>query len=501
MMLLFTGKAIANAEQRWSDQNRQPTYVLMQRAAEALVNHLSSIAGTSRSVLVLAGRGNNGGDGLLVAARLKQAGWSVRLWCVGAPRAGSDAENAWAEAQAAGLQPEPELPEPVPDEWYLDALLGTGFQGEPRGPAAEAIAWLQQRSPDRILAVDCASGLDATTGAAASAVKAGHTLTFIGCKAGLVTGRGPALSGDVILENLAVPLDPAEAIGSAAEIRQLQWPDRHAAVHKGDMGHVLVIGGSHGMAGAGMLASEAALICGAGLVTACIDETGATPLLCRTPEVMLADDELPDALSHRHCLVVGPGLGRDRSAGQRWQQVCDRFFNGAQPWLVDADALWHLALRPVRRDHWILTPHPGEAARLLGCSIEEVEVDRLASARALQHRFGGVVVLKGAGTVVASADQTVVIPYSLGAMATAGMGDVLSGVIGALMAQGVPLAEAAVSGTFAVVASADRLAQTRPVTRASAVLSQLPDTLQQLGFMAERRGLPGGHMATPELEE
>lgn len=489
-MMLYSGASVGAAERQWAESEQQPTYVLMQRAAQAAVRHIAARFDAAIPVTVLAGTGNNGGDGFLVALQLWQLGWSVDLWLAGEPRAGSDAEKAWAEVQAGGVPLISDLPQNGNSRQYVDALLGTGFQGTPRGEIARAIAWLQHHAAERIVSLDCPSGLDATTGAANQAVMAGSTITFIAAKFGLFTGQGPSLTGNVELATLDVSVPAAEALAEAAEPIHLQWPYRPPGTHKGEQGHTLVMGGAPGMVGAGIMAAESALISGSGLVTAAIDDSGFGSLMVRAPEIMTTTEMVPATLSARHILAIGPGFGRDGMSAQRWRELCGQHFAGDQPWLVDADALWHLAQTPGKRDHWVLTPHPGEAARLLGCSVKEVEVDRLASAYRLQRRYGGVVVLKGAGTLVVSEQRSWVIPLAVGAMATGGMGDVLSGVIAALMAQRLSPEAAAVTGTYLLVAAASSLAHGQSVVRATDVLKVLPQKMCALGFLSQEQRLP-----------
>lgn len=488
----YTGKAVGAAEKAWAERNQQPTYHLMQRAVEAALGLIVQRVERTRPVVILCGRGNNGGDGRLLAARLAALGWSVQVWSAGAPRAGSDAEQAHTEMTAAGV--------PVTDDLaalaggqviYVDAILGTGFTGEPHGQERAAIEFLQQQPRSTIIAVDCPSGLDASTGAAECAVAAGHTLTFIAGKVGLVTGHGPGLTGVLHYADLGVAVPEADAVAQSLDRHTLQWPQRLADAHKGSCGHVRIIGGSTGMVGAGIMAAESALVCGSGMVTAHIDASGFTPLLTRSPEVMTSEDAVPEPLGPRDVLAVGPGLGRDAVASERWEQLLHKYHRAGNSWVVDADALWHLAKTPQQHDRWVLTPHPGEAARLLGCTVADVQSDRLRAAREVQRRFGGVVILKGAGNLVATSGRVAILAESQGAMATGGLGDVLTGVIAALLAQGLTPAQAAGSGLTAVVTAAGILARHQPVVRATNVLAQLPATLHDLGFAADSQTWPG----------
>lgn len=492
-MHLYSGASVGAAEQQWAQDSDQPTWILMQRAATAAQQVLAQHFPTELPVAVLCGGGNNGGDGLLMAANLHRAGRPVTVWLKGEPRAGSDAELAHAEAREAGVSITRDLDRLPANVLYVDALLGTGFKGEPRGTIADAIRWLRQQPTDRILAIDCPSGLNASTGAVGDpecVVRAGHTATFIGAKLGLFTGQGPGLTGEVSLHDLDVSMAGETALARLLNAADLHWPRRSATTHKGAQGHVLVIGSGAGLWGAGMLAAEGALVTGAGLVTAHLNPACHSALLARAPEIMVRGDPVPHALQPRQTVVVGPGLGRDQAATVRWQTVCRLLTDAATPprgIVVDADALWHLAARPFQRPEWVLTPHPGEAARLLDCTVADIEADRVQAARDIQQRYDGVVVLKGAGTVIAHADRCTVLPFASGAMATGGLGDVLSGVIGALLAQGLTVAEAAESGAWLVTRAALQQARRQPVVRATQVLDNLAETAWHLGFRAESR--------------
>ncbi|TGG93898.1 NAD(P)H-hydrate dehydratase [Natronospirillum operosum] len=492
-MHLYSGASVGAAEQQWAQASDQPTWILMQRAATAAQQVLAQHFPAELPVAVLCGSGNNGGDGLLLAANLHRARRPVTVWLKGEPRTGSDAELAHAEAKKAGVVITNDLTALPSPAVCVDALLGTGFQGEPRGAIADAIRWLRRQPVPRILAVDCPSGLNASTGAVGDpecVVRAGHTVTFIGAKLGLFTGQGPGLTGAVSLHSLQVSMDGQPMLAHLLNAEDLHWPRRSATTHKGAQGHVLVIGSGAGLWGAGMLAAEGALVTGAGLVTAHLNPACHSALLARAPEIMVRGDPVPHALQPRQTVVVGPGLGRDQAATMRWQTVCRLLTDAALPpqgMVVDADALWHLAARPFQRPEWVLTPHPGEAARLLDCKVADIEADRLQAAQNIQQRYDGVVVLKGAGTVIAHAGHCSVLPFASGAMATGGLGDVLSGVIGALLAQGLSASAAAESGAWLVTRAALQRAHRQPVVRATQVLDNLAETAWHLGFRAESR--------------
>ncbi len=420
-----------------------PAQELMQRAGAAAFRLVRERWPDARRIVVLAGAGNNGGDGYVVGAQALAAGLEVRLLRLGDHAQLSEASRAAAEDFAArgGVgQPFDRLPGDV--DLIVDGLLGTGLTREVRGDWADAIAAVNAgRAP--VLALDMPSGLHADTGRAlGSAVRATATLCFIGLKQGLFTGQGPACAGTVYFDGLGVP--PSVYASEILSARRVDWhkehallPPRAADVHKGSAGHVLVVGGAPGTSGAPRLTGEAALRAGAGLVTIATHPEHAAMLNLTRPELMVqavADaDTLVRAAERTDIIAIGPGLGR-----ADWgRALFDAALTLERPLVVDADGLTLLAREPRRRQQWILTPHPGEAARLLGTSVAAIEQDRFAAAAALQHRYGGAVVLKGAGTLVHGSGQRPPAVCSDGnpAMASAGMGDALTGIIAALWAQ------------------------------------------------------------------
>ena len=448
------------------DERGVPGFVLMQRAAAATFRQLVRCWPGRRSVVVFCGAGNNGGDGYLVAAAAQRHGFRVRCIAVADPaKLSGDAAQAAAQAvqdgvtielwsQLASLDQSSLYPD---DGVVVDALLGTGAGGAPRAPFDAAIASINN-SGTPVLSVDVPSGLYATTGAApGEAVQADVTVSFIGLKLGLFTGRGPDLARQVLFDDLgvtdALAAAPVDAIAQRSDwsaLRQ-QLPRRRAAAHKGEFGRLLILAGERGFGGAGLLAAEAASRSGAGLVTLATRPEHISAALARCPSVMVRavthGSELAPLLAQADAVLCGPGIGQ----GPWGQQLLQQALAFTGPLVLDADALNILATRvPVQNERHVLTPHPGEAARLLGVTAAEVEADRLAAVVALQQRFGGVVLLKGAGTLVAGdEDVPTVIAGSNPGMATGGMGDVLSGILAALLAQGLT-AQLAVSMAAAV---------------------------------------------------
>ncbi len=434
-----------------------PGYTLMSRAGEAAFALLRQRWPHVHQVAVVCGGGNNGGDGYVIARLLRQAGLKVRLLTLADPSTlRGDAQTAWQEAHAAEVPTAPFNIESLKGaELLVDAILGTGLEREVKGIWRTAIEAMNTHPTD-ILAIDIPSGLHADTGTILGvAIQAAATISFIGLKQGLFTGQGPACCGEIHFADLGVPADIYPALHPAcwryAGQDLPQWlAPRPRSAHKAQFGHVLLIGGDLGMAGAVRMAAEAAARAGAGLVSVATRAVHAGLQAAVRPELMVHGIENCaelDALLNRATVVaIGPGLGRGDWGRALLQTVlsCDK------PLVLDADALNLLAIEPTFHSNWVLTPHPGEAARLLKMTPTEVEADRFAAVEDLALRFGGIAVLKGAGSLIASKSDGLVALCAVGnpGMATGGMGDVLTGIIASLLAQGLPPFIAAKAGVY-----------------------------------------------------
>nr|WP_297457996.1 NAD(P)H-hydrate dehydratase [uncultured Halomonas sp.] len=442
-------------------------FELMQRAATAAYDALRQRWPLVRRLSVLCGAGNNAGDGYVIAALAARDGFEVQLIALRDPaELKSDAACAFDMARMAGLKTQPWQDDMVlTGEIIVDALLGTGLGGEVREPYRAAIDTINAcRRP--VLAVDVPSGLSADTGAVLGvAVEASVTVTFIADKFGLHTGAAADHVGALAFEPLGVDSSRHDDLAPVAErldasIVARALPPRRRGSHKGDFGHVLVIGGAPGFGGAALLASQAAARLGAGKVSLATAPEHVGASLMRTPEVMARGVRgVPDVaplLSGADVIVIGPGLGQD-AWGQGLLQAA---LEAGKPLVIDADGLNLLVTHwpEARRDDWLLTPHPGEAATLLGSSGREVQADRLMAIRELQRRRGGVTLLKGAGSLIAGPGGVGVCPYGNPGMASGGMGDVLSGLLGALVAQGLALETAARVGAVLHASAADKAA-------------------------------------------
>ncbi|MBD9482731.1 NAD(P)H-hydrate dehydratase [Pseudomonas sp. PDM14] len=432
-----------------------PGYELMQRAARVIWRALQRRWPQAGEITVLAGAGNNAGDGYLVASLAQRAGWAVRVLSLGdTDQLSGDAAQACADARGAGVPVELFGVDSVLRGVLVDALLGTGFRGELRAPYAVAIERINA-SERPVLAVDIPSGLSADSGhVAEQAVRADLTVSLVGLKIGLFTGDAPDWVGELVFDDLqADPQLVAQQAQAAVRLARETLPrlaPRALTSHKGRFGHVLVVGGDRGFGGAALLSAESALRSGAGMVSLATRAEHLAAALARRPEIMCAAVEstyqLPDLCDRADVLVVGPGL-----AQAAWgRSMLSAVAASRRPQVWDADALNLLAAGVVELPaDSVITPHPGEAARLLGCNTAEVQADRPAAALALARRFQAVVVLKGAGSLVASPDGRLLLcDRGHPAMATAGLGDVLAGLVGALRGQGLDAFDAAALGVW-----------------------------------------------------
>ncbi|GMG90185.1 NAD(P)H-hydrate dehydratase [Cupriavidus metallidurans] len=454
-----------------------PPFTLMSRAGAAAADWLHAWVPNGR-ILCLAGPGNNGGDALVAAMRLHQRGRLVEAWLIGeADLLPADAARAWLEARAAGV-PLLALPNdadtgipPWPNGCaaIVDGLLGIGLNRAADGNMAR---WIDHLNTSRlpVFSLDIPSGLFADTGAGNPAVRAQRTLTFLAAKPGLLTLDGRDCAGEVDIAPLGLDYPPAEhpvAVVNQPPGFSHSLPRREHADNKGSFGSLAVIGGSHGMTGAPLLGARAALYLGAGRVHVGFLAQPAPAIDPVHPELMLhtVTELSPGAMS---AYVVGPGMGTGASARKQLAQLIDICANAATaaPLVLDADALNLLATDGTLAQQLIesgvahvMTPHPLEAARLLGSTVADIQRNRLAAAAALATRWQATIVLKGSGTVIASPDGAppAINPTGNAALSTAGTGDVLAGMIGALIAQGMPIVAAARAAVWIHGRAADRL--------------------------------------------
>lgn len=460
-------------------------YELMKRAGQRVFQCIQARWPEARSATVCCGPGNNGGDGWVVARLALAAGWQVQVLVARSP----DALNGAAKQAHLDYIKHPLATSAF--EWagqdmqgkvVVDALLGTGLTDAVAEPMSSMIERINQ-CPSPVVAVDLPSGLLADTGCAmGSVVEADLTVTFIGLKRGLFTGKAGRYVGSLVFADLQLPdavyasEDPdAELISFERLERAL--PQRLPDHHKGDSGRVLVVGGDNGMVGAPILAGLAALQTGAGWVELMGREALVNAAMAASPALMAqCADDVP-ALSQKvraaDVVALGPGLGLSD-----WSEALyATTLSEAKRLVLDADGLNWLAKSPSARSEWILTPHPGEAARLLGTDVAGVENDRFNAARYLAKAHRAVVVLKGHGTLVADPEGRVsVCDRGTPAMASAGMGDALTGVVASLWAQGMGAFDAAQYGVLIHAAAGEQAAQ----GKRQIVAPQLIDSISQV---------------------
>ena len=439
-----------------------PGFELMSRAGYEVFQCIRNKWPDTQSVAVFCGAGNNAGDGYIIAGLALEAGLKVSVYSLSDPvNLKGDALTAYRNyVEAKGMIIPFQVEEDIDVDVIVDALLGTGLDRPVTGFYALAIQVINQ-SPAPVVAVDSPSGLNADTGnVMGCAVKADCTVTFIGLKQGLFTGHAADYCGEISYASLGVPDDIFQAVSSSAvRVAKTPLPRRDRCSHKGNYGHVLIVGGDWGYSGAVRLAGEAALRVGAGLVSIATRTDHAGLMNVNRPELMCHGVETAGQLTvlieKASVVVIGPGLGQSDWAKELFMAA----IKAQKSLIIDADGLNLLARSPVTNPDWILTPHPGEAVRLLNCSAAEIQQDRFASVSAIRTKYDGIAILKGAGTLIASEGEIAVSTTGNPGMASGGMGDVLAGVIAGLLAQGLSLKNAAQQGVYSHGQAADLAAE------------------------------------------
>lgn len=513
-MKLLTAAEMRELDRRTIEEIGIPGLVLMENAgraaADLIVRRFAALQ--PGPVLVLAGKGNNGGDGYVIARHLINAGWRVRT-VVLAPAGlitGDAAVNLEILRRMGGeavFAPDGEslgraLSQTAGTRIIVDALFGTGLGSEVRGHYARGVEWINAAGRP-VVAVDIPSGVGATDGRILGcAVRADLTVTFAAAKVGHVVYPGAGLIGELAVADIGIPAVLAHAAGSGhllveeANASRL-LPPRPVTGHKGTFGHLLVVAGSAGKTGAATMAAAGGLRVGSGLVTVACPEGVQPVLAAKLTEAMThalpgdrflghsALEELRTVWEGKDALAVGPGMGQEE---ETFALVREVIRTSPLPLVLDADGLNAVADAPEvllerAAEEVVLTPHPGEMARLIRGTVPQVEGDRVGVARDFARRFGVVLVLKGARTVTALPDGQVRINGSGNpGMASGGMGDVLTGLIGGLLAQGGPAADAATLGVYLHGLAADRLSRTMGTAGMTAtdVLREIPAARLQL---------------------
>jgi len=464
---LYSPSQVRELDRRAIQDHGVAGYTLMTRAGEFAYRAIRERWG-NRPVLVVCGAGNNAGDGYVIARLALAAGAPARVVYLVPPEdLKGDAARAAADYASAGGQWDPfdgRLADGT--SVTVDALLGTGLDRAVEGRFADAVSAVNAVEGP-VLAVDVPSGLNADTGALMGpAVRADVTTTFVGMKCGLLTGRGPEFCGTVLYDSLGVPgdvfrdMEPKARRVTVRDAEDVLAP-RPRDAHKGLYGHVLVVGGGPGMPGAARMAGEAALRTGAGLVSVATRVEHVAAVAAGRPELMchgVAEaGDLAPLLERATVVAVGPGLGQTPWA----RGLLATVLGTGLPLVVDADALNLLAHAPTDRGNWILTPHPGEASRLLGQDTTSIQADRFAAVAELAARYAAVAVLKGAGSLICDTRGRVrLCACGNPGMAVAGMGDVLTGVIAGLLAQTRDLPTAAAVGVWLHAMAGDDASRT-----------------------------------------
>ena len=432
-------------------------FELMQRAGQSAYNVMRDRWPNATNIAVVAGSGNNAGDGFILASLAQCDGLKVQVLYVNdTPEYRGDALLAHDKLIAESVKTDAFSKEHLKDvDVIVDGILGTGIKGHLRPRYENVIRIIndhkRMHTNVAVLALDIPSGLEADTGVIDPvALRSDHCVSFIDLKPGMVTGKAREYCPSWEVADLDIPHE------ARTEYSPIAWcddakklvadiPRRSKVAHKGNYGHLLLIGGDYGFGGAILMAAQAAARVGTGKLTILTRDSHVSPILSQLPEAMIrsietpADPILDEMLSSVDAVVIGPGLGQ----GEWGQRLITKVTQTLLPLLVDADGLNHLAKVNERNDNWVLTPHPGEAGRLLQTETAEVETNRYSSVRSIQEQYSGVVVLKGAGTLVADAKYITVCTEGNPGMATGGMGDILSGVIGAFLAQGYESTHAA----------------------------------------------------------
>jgi len=469
-------------------QAKIPGLLLMKRAGlfsyETLLNHYPK----TKKLLIVCGSGNNGGDGFVVAQLALMAGIEVDLVLNGKlEKLTNDALLAYEEARQLGIQISDFSKDTLNHyDIIIDALFGTGLDRPIQGEVADWINLINE-SDTPVLALDIASGLDANTGQIlGTAIQAERTCTFITQKPGLYQFKGTDYSGKIHYSNLYLPSDILQTQTPVAFNHPLKhWlnrlPTRPENSHKGSTGSVCLIGGDRHMMGAIQMAGLASLKVGAGLVKVITHHEHGIALTQALPELMCYSPEaLNQQIHSTNVIGIGPGLGLNDWGKHLFSEV----INQPQPKVLDADALTLLAQASQKQDNWVLTPHPGEAARLLNTTTETIQQDRITAIQAIQKQYGGVVVLKGNASLIYDGDTLEMCLAGNPGMATGGMGDVLTGTISGLIAQGMPLFEAACLGVNLHAHAGDIIAQQKG--QHGLLPTELASTLSQLMTYANR---------------
>ena len=484
-MLLYSPTSVYAMDKAAVSNDGLAEIELMQRAGARVWCEISERWPELSKITVFAGSGNNGGDAFVVANLAKQNGVGVQFFSKGDLEKQSATSAHYRDIwQQSGGVVEDWQGQAIQGEVIVDGLLGIGLTRELNEDWQALIAAINQSKAPKV-AIDIPSGLNAETGIAKPcAVEATFTVTFVGRKVGQVLADGPDYCGELIYEDLGISSATRVSQTPALEVideSNLNLPNkRKHNSHKYSFGHVLVIGGDKGMIGAASLAAQAALRAGAGMVSVLV-HPDCVHSLSATPELMVQSwDEIDEKLASASVIVVGPGLGQSDHANV----VLGKLHSFDKPIVVDASALTTKFLKSISSREVVITPHPGEAARLLAVSNQDIQADRLQASQQLSEKFSAISVLKGSGSIVRKPGDSVPAINLRGnpGMASAGMGDVLAGMIGALLGQHLSVFDAAKTAVYihACCAEAFALEADESGLIASDIIHLIPELVKQI---------------------
>ena len=443
MRKVYTSEQIKTVDEISAKHLKINSFELMQKASSALFSYLHSF----KNLLIVTGAGNNAGDGFVIATLAIKNGKQATVWnLIPIDNLPTDAKQAANDYLSAGGQIISQAPS-VPFDCIVDAIFGTGLNRKVSGTFAAAIDWINNQN-NHIFSVDIPSGLEADTGnILGCAVNANVTVAVICYKPGLLTNHGKDLCGQLYLEDLGISDKLLQTVETKiTKLDKIFFSDanflHHHNSHKGSFGKALVVGGHDGMLGALILAGRSALSSGCGMVEVVSNTEQAVMISVHCPELITASNIKASRLaSSADVIAIGPGLGLN----QQSNDALDYCINLNKPMVIDADAITLIAKQPINLPtNTVLTPHPKEAASLLGTDIASIQSDRISAALEISKKYQATVILKGSGTIIAGIKgEAYICPYGYSGMATAGMGDVLTGMVTSLMAQGFPTLQAA----------------------------------------------------------
>lgn len=464
---LYTAVQTRELERQAIEEHNISSAELMARAGGAALRVLKQHWPRAERLLVVCGVGNNGGDGFELARQAAASDYRVMVIQVGDESKSSNTALAARDALLATGTEIHRFKDKLPStDVIVDALFGIGLDRNVTDEFKTVIEDINANTRTPVLSLDIPSGLNADTGNVQGiATEATKTLSFIGLNIGLFTGSGPNFCGSICFDSLNTPSTVYKHSTPTARRVSLEkdgalLAPRERTGHKGHYGHVLIIGGDHGMPGAARVAAEAAARVGSGLTSIATRTTHGPLLNLARPELMCHGvekaEDLDPLLRPANAITIGPGLGQSDWGKTLFQKAIETNL----PMVVDADGLNILSKTGQHHDQWVLTPHPGEAARLLNCSSEEIQADRFNAVQELQRIYGGIAVLKGSGSLIHNGESpTRLSSWGNPGMGSGGMGDVLAGVIGGLLAQGFPLMDAACVGVTLHGMAADKAAE------------------------------------------